>query len=99
MSHIFLTYPSESSCQYASVSCPKLWSKNFKENSCLSHQDISSPLDGRDGYKAVDKTFMKVSAKIGEAKSEKELEWFNPAGFDCDQELGEPHNMRHIMLF
>ena len=40
--------------------------------------------------KAVDKTLLEVSAKKGEAKSNKELEFFNATGFHYDQELGEP---------
>ena len=35
--------------------------------------NISAPLDGIAGSKAVDKTFLEVSAKTGEAKSKKEL--------------------------
>ena len=58
---------------------------NWKENNCLRPQNISAPLDGIDGSKAVDKTPPEVSAKIGEAKSNKELEFFNAMGFDYDQ--------------
>ena len=47
--------------------------QNFKENNCLMHQHFSSPLDGMYGSKAVDKTLLGVSSKIGEAKSKKEL--------------------------
>ena len=43
----------------------------------MRHQNISSPLDGIDGSTVVDKTLLKVSAKIGEAKSKKELAFFN----------------------
>ena len=50
--------------------------QNWEENSCFRHQNISSPLDGIDGSKAVDKTLLEVSAKIGKAKSKKELELF-----------------------
>ena len=35
---------------------------------------MSSPLDGPDGSKAFDKKLKHVSAKIGKAKNEKELE-------------------------
>ena len=65
-------------------------SQNWEEIICLRYQNISSPLNGLDGSKPVDKTLLKVSAKIGEAKSKKELELFNATGFDCDQELREP---------
>ena len=54
---------------------------NWKENNCLRPQNISSPLDGIDGSKAVDKTLLEVSAKIGEAKSNKKLEFFQRHGF------------------
>ena len=43
--------------------------QNWEVNSCLMHQHISSPLDGIDGSKAVEKTLLEVSAEIGEAKS------------------------------
>ena len=56
----------------------------------MRHQNICSPLDGIDGSKAVYKTLIEVSAKIGKSKSKKELEFFNVTGFDCDQEFGEP---------
>ena len=55
--------------------------QNWKENICLRHQNISAPLDGIDGSKAVDKTLLEVSVKIGEAKSNKELEFFQRHGF------------------
>ena len=42
------------------------------------------------GSKAVDKTLLEVSSKIGEANSKKELEFFNATGFDCDPELEGP---------
>ena len=64
--------------------------QNWEENSCFRHQNISSPLDGIDGSKAVDKMLLEVSLKIGKANSKKELEFFNATGFDCDQELEEP---------
>ena len=38
--------------------------------------NISTPLDNIVGSKAVDKTLLEVSAKIGESKSKKELEFF-----------------------
>ena len=37
--------------------------QNWEENSCFRHQNISSPLDGIDGSKAVNKTLQEVSAK------------------------------------
>ena len=43
--------------------------QNLEVNSYLRHQNISSSLDGIDGSKAVEKTLLEVSAKIGEAKS------------------------------
>ena len=55
--------------------------QTWKENNCLRHQNISAPLDGVDVLKAVDKTLVEVSAKIGEAKSNKELEFFQCQGF------------------
>ena len=63
--------------------------QKWKENNCLGHQNISEPLDGIYGLKAVHETLLEVSAKIGEAKSIKELEFFNTTGFDYDQELWE----------
>ena len=56
------------------------------------HQKFSAPLDGMYGSKAVNKTLLGVSSKIGEAKGKKELEFFNATGFDCDPELGGPLN-------
>ena len=47
--------------------------QNWKENIFLRHQNISAPLDCIDGSKAVDKTLLEVSAKIGLAKIYKEL--------------------------
>ena len=38
--------------------------QNWEENSWLRHQHISSPQDGIDGSKAVDKTHLEASAKI-----------------------------------
>ena len=55
--------------------------QNWKENNCLRHQSISAPLDGMYGSKAVDKALLEVSSKIGEAKSKKELEFFQRHGF------------------
>ena len=40
-----------------------------EENSCIRHQNMSSPLDGPDGSKAFDKKLKHVSAKIGKAKN------------------------------
>ena len=103
-----MTQPSESSCQYAYVGCPKIWfqkleklplyivntrdsvslrlklavlGQKWEENSCLRHQSISSPIDGMDSSKAVDKTLLEVSAKIEEAQSKKELAFFQRHGF------------------
>ena len=45
-------------------------------NICLRHQTNFAPLDGIDGSKAVDKTLVEVSAKIGEEKRNKELAFF-----------------------
>ena len=57
----------------------------------MRHQIYFLLFDGIDGSKAVYKTLIEVSAKIGEAKSKKELEFFlDTTAFDCDQELGEP---------
>ena len=50
--------------------------QNWEENNYLRHQNISAPLDGMYGSKAVNKTLLGVSSKIGEAKSKKELEIF-----------------------
>ena len=55
--------------------------QNGEENNCLRHKNISAPLDGTYGSKAVDKTLLEVSSKIGEAKSKKELEFFQRHGF------------------
>ena len=55
--------------------------QNWKENNCLSHQNICAPLDGIYGSKAVNKTLLEVSSKMGEAKSKKELEYFQCYGF------------------
>ena len=43
--------------------------QNWEVNSYLRHQNISSSLDGIDGSKAVEKTLLEVSAKIGEANN------------------------------
>ena len=56
----------------------------------MRYQNISPPLDGIDGSKAVNKTLPEVSAKIAEAKSKKKLGFFNATDFDCEQDLGEP---------
>ena len=55
--------------------------QNLEENSCFRHQNISSPLDGIDGSKAVDKMLLEVSVKIGKANGKKELELFQRHGF------------------
>ncbi len=55
--------------------------QNWEENNCLMHQKFSAPLDGMYGSKVVDKTLLGVSSKIGEAKSKKELEFFQRHGF------------------
>ena len=55
--------------------------QNWKENIFLRHQKMSAPLDGIDGSTAVDKRLLEVSAKIGEAKSNKELEFVQHHGF------------------
>ena len=55
--------------------------QNLEEHICLRHQNISAPLDGMYSSKAVDKTLLEVSSKIGEAKSKKELEFFQRHGF------------------
>ena len=55
--------------------------QNWEENNCFRHQKFSVPLDGMYGSKAVDKTLLGVSSKIGEAKSKKELEFFQRHGF------------------
>ena len=55
--------------------------QNWEENNCLRHQNIYAPLDAIDGSKAVDKTLLEVAEKIGEAKSNKELEFFQRHGF------------------
>ena len=47
--------------------------QHCEENTFFRHQNIFSPLDGIDGSKAVDKTLLELSAKIGEAKTKKEL--------------------------
>ena len=68
---------------------------NWEEHICLRHQDISAPLDGIDSSKTVDNPLLEVSAKIGRAKSEKELQIFNAMGFDYDQELRELPNCEY----
>ena len=55
--------------------------QNWEENNCFRHQNFSVPLDGMYGSKAVDKTLLGVSSKIGEAKSMKGLEFFQRHGF------------------
>ena len=50
--------------------------KNLNQSKCLRHQNITSPEDGIDGSKAVDRRSLEVSPTIGEAKSKKELELF-----------------------
>ena len=42
---------------------------------------MSATPDGMYGSKAVDKTLLEVSSKIGEAKSNKELVFFQRHGF------------------
>ena len=55
--------------------------QNWEENHCFRHQTISSPLDGIDGYNAVDKKLLEVSPKKGKAKSKNKLEFFQRHGF------------------
>ena len=55
--------------------------QNWEENICLRHQNIAAPLDGMYGLKSVNKTLLELSSKIGEAKSKKELEFFQRYGF------------------
>ena len=55
--------------------------QNWEENNYLRHQNMSAPLDGMYGSKAVNKTLLGVSSKKGEAKSKKELEFFQRHGF------------------
>ena len=55
--------------------------QNWRENSCMRHQNISESPDDMYGSKAVDKTVLEVSSKIGEAKSKKEIEFFQRHGF------------------
>ena len=55
--------------------------QNWKENNYLRHQNISAPLDGMHGSKAVNNTRLEVLSNIGEAKSKKELEFFQRHGF------------------
>ena len=55
--------------------------QNLEENNCLMHQNFSAHLDGMYGSKAVNKTLLGVSSKIGEAKSKKELEFVQRHGF------------------
>ena len=57
--------------------------RNLKENNCVEQQNTSAPLDGIDISKAVDKTMLEVLAKLGEAKSNKELEFFQRHGHSC----------------
>ena len=45
--------------------------QNWEENKYLRHQNISAPLDGMYGSKAVNKTLLGVSSKIDEATSKK----------------------------
>ena len=55
--------------------------KNLKKNNCFRLPNISAPLDGIVGSKAVDRTLLEVWAKTGEAKSKKGLELFQHHGF------------------
>ena len=55
--------------------------QKWEENNCLMQQNLSAPLDGMYGSKAVDKTLLGVSSKIGEVKSKKEQEFFQRHGF------------------
>ena len=55
--------------------------QKWKENNCLGHQNISEPLDGIDGLKDGHETLLEVSAKIGEAKSNKAVEICQHHGF------------------
>ena len=50
--------------------------QNLGENSSLRNQNISSTLDGIVGSNGVNNTLLEVSAKKGEAKSKKQLEFF-----------------------
>ena len=52
-----------------------------EEKNYLWLLNLSAPLDGMLGSKAVDKTLLKVLAKTGEAKSKKELEFLQHHGF------------------
>ena len=75
-----------------------VFGQNWEENNCFRHQNISAPLDGMYGSKAADETLLEVSSKIGEAKSKKELEFFQRHGFNCDPELGGPHYIQRQYL-
>ena len=70
--------------------------QNGKENNRVEHQNISALLGGRDGLKALNKTLLEVWAKIGEAKSNKELDFFNARVFDYDKNLQEPFKLVRV---
>ena len=53
----------------------------WEENNYLRHHNIFAPLGGIYGSKAVEKTLLGVSSKIGEAKIKRELEFFQRNGF------------------
>ena len=55
--------------------------QNWKKINCFQLLNISAPLDGIGGSKAVNKTLLEILTKTGEAKSEKELEFFQHHGF------------------
>ena len=53
----------------------------WEENNYLRHQNISAPLYGICGSKAVEKTLLGVSSKKGEANIKRDLEFFQRHGF------------------
>ena len=55
--------------------------QKWEENNCFMHQNLSAPLDGMYGSKAVNKTLLRVLSKVGEVKSKKELKKFQRHGF------------------
>ena len=55
--------------------------QNWKKNNFFWLLNISAPLDGIVGSKAVNKTLLEVLTKTGEAKSKKELEFLQHHGF------------------
>ena len=58
-----------------------VFGQNWEENNFLRHQNISAPLDGMYGSRAVDKTLLEVSSKKGKQKVKKKLEFFQRNGF------------------